>query len=353
MKEDVLQPEPVATCVKEAEKALRQEIAALRRRIGHLEKTPQAGNAAFDSQVANALMRLFAVSTARHDYLAGATKLLNVWSGCRYVGIRVLNQQGEIPFESYLGFSREFWEAENWLSIHRDQCLCIRLITGQAYTGEIRRLTRGGSFFIDNSPGFLAGLTTADLKHYRGTCMKCGFKSLGIVPLVGRERILGVMHLADDEIGKIDLNLVTFLEQIGFFLGQGLRKFSGDADRVAGTHLGLLMELSRHSISLLAPDGSYLAMNTAGHILTRYDGPEALRGRRITDDAVEAPEALADALRQATAGAEAGARYAARDRIGRPLTWESRFIPVKSADGPIRRIVCIAREVSDHRRAAS
>jgi PAS domain-containing protein len=351
MKEEVLQPEPVAASLTETEKALQQEIAALRRRVEHLEKTPQAGEAAFDSQVANALMRLFAVSTARRDYLAGATKLLNVWSGCRYVGIRVLNQQGEIPFESYLGFSREFWEAENWLSIHRDQCLCIRLITGQPHAGEIPRLTRGGSFFIDNSPGFLAGLTTADLKHYRGTCMKCGFKSLGIVPLVGRERILGVMHLADDEGGKIDLKLVTFLEQIGFFLGQGLRKFTGDADEVADTHLGLLMERSRHSVSLLAPDGSYLAMNTAGHVLTRYDGPEALRGRRITDDAAEAPEALADALRQAGTGEEAGARYVARDRIGRRLDWESRFIPVKQAGGPVRRIVCLGREVSGQRQA--
>ena len=330
-------------------KDLLAEIQGLKQKLQDAADAAITGDEERHTHAANALMRLYALSTERSAYLRGAMQLLRVWSACRYVGIRVLTQTGEIPYESYLGFSREFWEAENWLSIHEDQCLCIRVITGQTASPEVGAMTRGGSFFTDNSQAFLAGLTPAQQAQYRGTCMRCGFKSIGIIPLVRQGKIIGIIHLADDDGGKMSLNSMTFLEEAGFFIGKGLQKFDGRADRVIDTHLGLLMERSRHRVSLLSPDGRLLRMNTTGYLLCRYDGPEALLDKTILDEAPEDRKAVAAALTRAAGGEEAGVQYRSRDQIGRPLGLEARFIPVNTGAGATPKILHIARELGTRR----
>ena len=40
-------------------------------------------------------------------------KIIQGLTGCGCVGIKVLNGKEEKPYESYAGFSREFWKREN------------------------------------------------------------------------------------------------------------------------------------------------------------------------------------------------------------------------------------------------
>ncbi|MBC8231522.1 hypothetical protein H8E77_18385 [bacterium] len=59
------------------------------------------------------------------------------FTGCVAVGIRLLDKEGNIPYEAYDGFSRRFYELESPLSIKSDrciwsdQCMCINVIRGQ------------------------------------------------------------------------------------------------------------------------------------------------------------------------------------------------------------------------------
>jgi hypothetical protein len=76
----------------------------------------------------NTLLKLFAQKTTRKTYLDSLTILIQDWIQCRSIGIRLLNEGGYIPYESYVGFSKEFWESENWLSIKNTQCACIRVV---------------------------------------------------------------------------------------------------------------------------------------------------------------------------------------------------------------------------------
>ncbi|MBI4643852.1 MAG: PAS domain S-box protein [Deltaproteobacteria bacterium] len=51
-------------------------------------------------------------------------------AGCEAVAIRILDEQGRIPYEAYEGFPPEFIACESSLSIHSDQCLCINVCKG-------------------------------------------------------------------------------------------------------------------------------------------------------------------------------------------------------------------------------
>ena len=60
-------------------------------------------------RIQHALLELFAKRSSRKEYLDEIAELLCRWTGCRCGGIRVLDEYGNIPYASYLGFSREFW----------------------------------------------------------------------------------------------------------------------------------------------------------------------------------------------------------------------------------------------------
>ena len=89
------------------------------------EESERRRNAAIE------LLKQFSQASSRKEYLAAVVELIRGWIGCRCVGVRVLNARGDIPYEAYLGFSREFWEQECWISVRRDECACPRVVRGE------------------------------------------------------------------------------------------------------------------------------------------------------------------------------------------------------------------------------
>jgi hypothetical protein len=51
-------------------------------------------------------------------------------TGCEAVGMRILDENGHIPYQAYTGFSKQFYEQENPLSIECDRCMCVNVIKG-------------------------------------------------------------------------------------------------------------------------------------------------------------------------------------------------------------------------------
>ena len=134
-------------------------------------------------RASNSLFKLLGTSSSRKNYLEAVVKFVRGIAGCRCAGIRVLNEEGMIPYESYIGFDREFWEKENWLSVNKDSCVCIRVVTGESKPQDLSCLTKSGSFHCPNTLKFLAGLSEEDKKEFRGVCIQRGFKSVNIIPL--------------------------------------------------------------------------------------------------------------------------------------------------------------------------
>jgi PAS domain S-box-containing protein len=177
-------------------------------------------------EATNTLLNLFVRMASRKDYLDGALGLVQNWTGCRCAGIRVLNEKDYIPYESYAGFSQQFWESENLLSTRNDQCACIRVITGTSAPPDHPMMTPAGSFRCDNMFEFVGQLPDEEKARFRGVCIQNGFKSVAIIPIRRREKILGVIHLADEKEGSFPLKIVEFIESVAPLIGEAVNRFN-------------------------------------------------------------------------------------------------------------------------------
>jgi len=162
-----------------------------------------------------------------NEYLERLVKQVKKYSGCRCVGIRLLDDDGNIFYVSYTGFSREFFESENPLCIKSDKCMCVNVIMGNTESG-LPSYTKGGSFLSNGTTKLLASVPEETRGQTRNLCNQYGYESVALVPMKHKGKILGLIHLADESENKIPLERVRFLEQVGGYIGEGLHTFMAE-----------------------------------------------------------------------------------------------------------------------------
>lgn len=178
----------------------------------------------------NTLLRLLTPKTTRKGYLDALVNLICDWSKCRCVGIRVRNEQGFIPYESYIGFSADFWKSENWLSIDQDQCACIRVVKGELAPQDASIMTSAGSFHCNNTLKFVANLPDREQARYRGVCVEEGFMTVAVIPIRYRDEMIGAIHLADERQGRAPSSVVEFLETLTPLIGEAIHRFNLESE---------------------------------------------------------------------------------------------------------------------------
>jgi PAS domain S-box-containing protein len=176
-------------------------------------------------QATNDLLNLFPKKSSRKEYLDAVVGLLRTWSQCRCVGIRILQEKGDIPYESYVGFSQDFWESENWLSVHSDHCICTRIVSGNPEPQDAPFLTPAGSFRCDNMVQFLATLSAQERLKFRCVCPQSGFHSVAVIPLRYAGKALGAIHLADERGGILPLQAAEVIEAMSILIGEAVHRF--------------------------------------------------------------------------------------------------------------------------------
>ncbi|MGI5836173.1 MAG: GAF domain-containing protein, partial [Chloroflexota bacterium] len=172
-----------------------------------------------------ALLKLFAPAMTRNEYLGFVVDLIREWSGCQGVGVRVLDREDNILYEACRGFSREFWEHHNWISLERDKCVCTRVVAGKPEIQDLPCLTALGSFYSNDTVSFIEGLSERQRLRFRGGCVNRGYLSVAIVPFRWEGKILGTIHLADEKAGMVPLEMVEQLELVTPVLGEALHRF--------------------------------------------------------------------------------------------------------------------------------
>ncbi|MBI4764708.1 MAG: GAF domain-containing protein [Deltaproteobacteria bacterium] len=202
----------------------------------------------------NALLDLFSKKTERKGYLEAAAELIQWWSGCQNVGIRVLDDQGKIPYEAHLGFQESFCEAENWLSLNHDQCVCTRMLQGKPDPQDTPMMTPNGSFRCDNTTEFVAGLSEEEQARFRGVCIKTGYRSVAVIPVRYQNKTLGAIHLADEKEGRVEQKTVEFIEGMTPLIGEALHRFDLEEalkrNLAAQSAINRLLRLSLEEVSL-------------------------------------------------------------------------------------------------------
>ncbi|MGD0231216.1 MAG: transporter substrate-binding domain-containing protein, partial [Syntrophorhabdales bacterium] len=179
----------------------------------------------------NRLLKLFTAQSSKNEYLDAVVALLQEWTGCEGAGIRVLDKAENIPYESFVGFSRDFWESENFLSMRRDRCACIRVVAGAPEPQDMACVTPFGSFHCEDTMTLLAGLSAQEKEQFRGRCIVEGYASVTIIPISYRNRILGAIHLADRTKAKIPLGTVEFIESVQPLIGEAIHGLAVEEER--------------------------------------------------------------------------------------------------------------------------
>lgn len=174
----------------------------------------------------NELLKLFIKKQTRKEYITSVVKEIVEWGGFECAGIRIMDSDGNIPYEASTGFSGDFLRLENMLSIKKDICACIRVITGEFEPQDKSVITQHGSFFINDSLKFIHGLKEDEQRRFRGNCIRNGFLSIAIIPIRYHEKILGAIHLADRRKDMVPLKLVNFIESVVTpLIGEAIQKF--------------------------------------------------------------------------------------------------------------------------------
>ncbi len=179
----------------------------------------------------NRLLKLFAAESTKKEYLDAVVGLLREWTRCEAAGIRVLDREGNIPYESYAGFSRAFLESESLLSVHRDRCICASVVAGKPEAHDGPHVTGGGSFHCGDMAEMEDRLPAWAAEKFRGRCTAEGYASVAVMPISYRDRILGAIHLADRAKAKIPQKAVGFIESVQPLIGEAIHRFSLEEDR--------------------------------------------------------------------------------------------------------------------------
>jgi len=144
-------------------------------------------------------------------------------TGCDSVGIRILDESGNIPYQAYTGFPERFYRLESPLSINSDECMCSRVVKGET-DAKLPCFTPGGSFFINGSTRFLAKTSEDEKGTTRNTCNRFGYESVALIPMRLKNRVLGLIHIADHGENKVPLQMVELLENTASQLGSAVQR---------------------------------------------------------------------------------------------------------------------------------
>ena len=143
-------------------------------------------------------------SNDKHELIQQLTSLLQHWSGCEAVGVR-LREGEDFPYFETRGFPQEFVIAENYLcakdiknELQRDsqgnpvlECMCGNVLCGR-FDPHLPFFTENGSFWSNNTTELLASTTEADRQaRTRNRCHGEGYESVALNPIRQGDQMLG------------------------------------------------------------------------------------------------------------------------------------------------------------------
>lgn len=192
-------------------------------------------------------------------FLGACVTEIKSMTGCEAVGIRLLDRQGNVPYQAYEGFSCEFYEQESPLSIHRHECMCLDVIKGET-DPSLPFYTAVGSFFMNGTTRFLATVSEEKKGETRNACNAFGYESVALIPLRFGERIIGLIHLADRRDDMVPHDLVEIMENVAGYIGSDVARFRAEDALV---RMASFAELNPAPVMRFDEDGAIIQANEA------------------------------------------------------------------------------------------
>jgi PAS domain S-box-containing protein len=238
-----------------------------------------------------ALLRLLNAPNDTHELIRRVTGLLQEWSGCEAVGVR-LREGDDFPYYETRGFPAEFVQAGNYLcardrnlELLRDgqgnplmDCMCGDILCGRFDPGK-PFFTSYGSFWTNAASEPMASTAEAGRPSCtRNRCHGDGFESVALIPLRYAGRTFGLIQFNDRHRGRFTAETIAMLERAAGNLAMALQQRATQAAlRASEERYRLISENTADVIWLLDPaSGRFTYVSPSGQRLLGYSPEEAL-----------------------------------------------------------------------------
>ena len=169
---------------------------------------------------------------------------------CSAIGIRILDDDGNIPYSAHVGFSRRFYESESPLSIKVEKCMCMKVIR-QTADQKLPYFTEAGSFHTNSTTHLMATISEKKKKELRNVCNRLGYESVALVPIRTGDNIYGLIHIADPRKDLIPAETVEILEGAALQLGTAIERVQAE-DALQKSHRQLEKRVQDRTAKLLS-----------------------------------------------------------------------------------------------------
>lgn len=215
------------------------------------------------------VLRLLNSSNSLHELMSEITSLMQAWSGCEAVGIR-LCEGGDYPYFETRGFPEEFVFAENSLcevdadgEFVRDlegnpvlECMCGNVIRGR-FDPNLPFFTENGGFWTNSTTALLASSDEEDRQaRTRNRCNGEGYESVALIPLIHGAETLGLLQMNDSRPNCFDQSQIKLFERLAGSLAVGLaQRRAAQALRKSEEKYRLLFENTSLMVSVFDQKG--------------------------------------------------------------------------------------------------
>ena len=148
-------------------------------------------------------------------------------SGCAAVAVRILDEDGRIPYAAYDGFDGDFCSIKAPLSVTSEKGMCNRVINNRRAPHE-SLFTEYGSYYVNNTSGFIASASKDQKRLMRNTCNRFGYETVALIPIRSGNRTLGLIHAADREANRLNDYKIEMLEAAALQLGTAIERVQAE-----------------------------------------------------------------------------------------------------------------------------
>ena len=127
-------------------------------------------------RAANNFLRITNRSTRMPPMLQAFIAEIKKLTKCSAAAVRILNEEGMIPYVEADGFSSDFCRLEGDLSIHAHKGMCVRVIKNEP-DSLAPYFTQNGSYFVSSTSAFLSKATEEQKSFLRNECHRYGYES--------------------------------------------------------------------------------------------------------------------------------------------------------------------------------